>query len=283
MRNLFFIVSIFFIAVGCQQKPTKVTAQDPVIIGDLTTGALIKGNTVILDARPPFEFNLSHVPGAINIQWDDFSQGNQKFKGLLQSDLYSAARRLSLIGIDPETRVVVLGKGKQGMGEEGRIAWTLQMLGVKDVYTLLHKSYREMNTTKEVPAIQNKPYWKPQVNESLSINSKLFKQKVSSLGTDIVVLDVRSSQEFSINNLSQHKDVKAKVYNHEWKNFFDEKGLPQKKVEGLLSQSNINKDSEILVISNQGVRSAAVTYVLHFLGYKNVSNFAGGYNQFRDQ
>lgn len=275
------VASLLAVLVGCQQKPTKIVTQEPVIGENITAERLMKDNPVILDARPSFEFNLAHVPGAINVRWEDFSQQNPKSRGLLQPDLFALARRLSLIGVDPQTKVLVLGKGSQGAGEEGRVAWTLKVLGVKEVYTVLHTSYREMNPTKEAPLVQNKPYWKPEVAETLTTDFKDFKNLVSKVDSSVVVIDVRSAQEYALRNLSQIKDVKATVINVNWTDFFGEKGLPDKKIERALYEKNISKDTKILVISNHGVRSGAVTYALNFLGYKKASNFAGGYEQWK--
>ncbi|KHD88144.1 MAG: ABC transporter ATP-binding protein [Bdellovibrio sp. ArHS] len=281
MKNIFLLFAAVILFGGCQQKPTKVVSEEPVVGETLTAEKLIKGNPVLLDARPPFEFNLMHVPGAINVRWEDFSSQSPKSRGLLQGDLFALARRLSLIGVDPDTKVLVLGKGTQGMGEEGRIAWTLKVLGVKEVYTVLHTSYREMNTTREVPPVQNKPYWKPQVQEQLAVDFKTFKNQALSGGNALVILDVRSSQEFALRNLGQDQEIKTPVLNVHWTEFFDDKGLPAKKAERVLSEQNISKDTRILVLSNHGVRSGAVTYALQYLGYKKTANFAGGYEQWK--
>lgn len=283
MKNIILTVAALIVFGGCQQKPTKITVQEPLMGESVTAENLMKAKPVLLDARPAFEFNLAHVPGSINVRWEDFSQQNPRSRGVLQPDLFAIARRLSLIGIDPETPVVVLGKGALGNGEEGRVAWTLKVLGVQKVYTLLHTSYREMNSNPlgEVSPVQNKPYWKPVVAESLVIDSKAFKSRVSQMQKPVAVLDVRSAEEFSLRNLSSDKTVKAPVVHVDWKEFFAADGLPAKKVERLLSEKNISKDTPILVISNHGVRSGAVTYVLNYLGYKNVSNFSGGYEQWK--
>ncbi|AFY01973.1 sulfurtransferase [Bdellovibrio bacteriovorus] len=279
----FVLIAALVVLSACQMKPTKVTVQEPVMGENVTAEQLIKGKTAILDARPAFEFNLAHVPGSINVRWEDFSQANPKSRGLLQNDLFAIARRLALVGVDPSTPVVVLGKGAQGAGEEGRVAWTLKVLGVKNVYTLVHTSYREMNTNpnREAPLVRNKPYWKPEVAENLDTTWKVFKADVTQNEKPVIVLDVRSGQEFALRNLSTEKSVKAPVVNFEWREFFDDKGLPSKKIERALYEKNISKDSRILVVSNHGVRSGAVVYALNFLGYKNATNFAGGYEQWK--
>lgn len=281
-KKLFSILGagLLVLSVGCQLKPTKITEQEPVISESATAESLMKGSPVVLDVRAPFEFNLAHVPGAINVRWEDFSQNNPKSRGLLQNDLYALARRLALIGIDPSSRVLVLGKGAQGMGEEGRIAWTLQVLGVKDVHTLLHTSYREMNTNREIPPTQNKPYWKPTVDETLTVSAKDFKS-IAQEEPNVVILDVRLAEEFGLRNLSSVAGIKAKVIHISWTEFFNNKGLAKRDLEPWLAEKGINKDTKILVISNHGVRSGGVTYVLRSRGYSQARNFAGGYEQWK--
>lgn len=313
------LIFTFIVFVGCQHKPTQVLSQEPIISGTMTAEKILAEKPVILDVRAPFEFNLSHVPGAINVRWEDFSQQDPPYRGLLQVDLFSVARRLSLIGIAPDSKVVVLGKGRQGLGEEGRVAWTLQVLGVKNVYTLVHTSYRALNSKEASAPVQNKPYWKPSVDESLTLgleqvqalafqqlpsvkySSKarrkslgglpagafdapmpsVFGLKFNEAKEKVILLDVRSAQEFSVRNVSQFNNVKSPVVNIEWREFYDDKGLPGREIEKTLSQKGISKDNIILVISNHGVRSAAVTYALRTLGYVKVANFAGGYEQWK--
>ncbi len=284
MNKLLLLMGAVLAVVGCQVKPTKMTAEESVQTTAVTAETLMQGQPVLLDARPSFEFNLSHVPGAINVRWEDFSQSSPLSRGVLQNDLFAVARRLSLVGIDPDTKVLVLGKGRQGNGEEGRVAWTLKVLGVKNVYTVVHSSFRGMNPdpTKAGPEIKNKPYWKPSVNEALAITAKDFKKQVTQEKPKALVLDVRSAEEFNLRNLSKEKGVKAQVVNIEWKDFFDDKGLPTlKAVEARLQQQGLTKDAQILVVSTHGVRSGAVTYALQSLGYNKVQNFAGGYEQWK--
>lgn len=281
MKLIFSILAVFLFSTGCQHKPTKVVTQEPVQSVGLTAETLLQGQPVILDARPAFEFNMAHVPGAINVRWEDFSQQNPNSRGLLQKDLFSLARRLALIGVDPGTKVIVLGKGPRGMGEEGRIAWTLNVLGVSDVYTLLHSSYREMNTIKDVPPVQNKSYWKPQVVDSLQMGFAEFKVLAGKGEVGKVIIDVRSPEEFALRNLSQMKTVKTQVLNIPWQEFFDIKGLPRRDVDALLASKGLGKGSKIVVVSNHGVRSGAVVYALMSAGIKGVTNFAGGYEQWK--
>lgn len=281
MRNLFILALSFFV-ISCQMvpAPTKVVSQESVQGGDLKfLEQFKKNNPVVLDVRSPFDFNLMHMPGAINVRWEDFSQSETHSRGLLQPDLFSIARRLSLIGIDMDSKVLVVGKGVRGQGEEGRVAWTLKVLGVKDVMTLNHDHFREANPREANPPVENKAYWKPNVDETLFIGAKDFRTLTSD--EKIVILDVRSLPEFQQENLTKNKKVKATVVNIDWKSFFQETGLAKQNLDSLLSAKNITKEQMILVMSNHGVRSAAATYALRGAGYRQVRNFAGGLEQWR--
>ncbi|MNJ94736.1 Thiosulfate sulfurtransferase GlpE [compost metagenome] len=298
--------------VSCQTPPTKVTEQDAALVeSGKNIASLMKEKPVILDARSSFDFNLNHVPGAINVRWEDFSQQDARARGVLERDLFAVARRLSLVGIDPTTPVLVLGKGSLGGGEEGRVAWTLKVLGIENVTTANINTLRGQNPREE-PLVQNKPYWMPQVDESLWVDMKVFKDlvrnkliprslpsrakgatakattaagktimglPVEELMPRVVVLDVRGVQEFYIENLTQKKDVSVSVSQVDWTEFFNASGMPNKAILAKLEEKGITKDSYIFVISKHGVRSGAVTYALRELGWEHVTNVAGGYEQ----
>lgn len=324
--KLFTLLAVCTLAFGCQHKASETTTTSlPAMIDrdsakpqnlKLNLQQILNENPVILDARAPFDFNMAHVPQSVNVRWEDFSQADPHSRGLLDADLFGLARRLSLIGIDPKTSVLILGKGKQGLGEEGRIAWTLQVLGVRKVYLL---NYEELRSTRnqESPLPLNRPYWKPEVDESLTVEFETFKNLVTGQAPSrlpptrarsaalqlppsvayrittanifgmpmdeavqkLVVVDVRPTEQFSLENLKQKKEVQAPVENIDWREFFDDQGLVSAKVEEKLLAHKITKDSVIFVISNHGVRSGAVTYALRVLGYNRSANFAGGYEQ----
>ena len=315
MIKILVLCLLSFGFVACQVKPTKITVQDEAIFKDgKKIDDVMKEQPAILDARSSFDFNLNHVPGSVNVRWEDFSQADHNSRGLLDSDLFALARRLSLIGIDLDRPVVVLGKLGLGMGEEGRVAWTLKVLGVKRVYTADIKTLRTQNP-KEEPPIQNRPYWKPEVDETLWVDMKTFKdiarnnvaprklpsrarsaalgvgaripasdpqmfgQSLKEVHAKAVVLDVRSVEEFDIENLTQKKNVSVPVSQMAWTEFFNSKGAPKTEVLAALEAKGITKDNYIFVISKHGVRSGAVTYALRQLGWTNVTNVAGGYEQ----
>jgi thiosulfate/3-mercaptopyruvate sulfurtransferase len=292
----YLILTLLFVFVGCAPKPTKVSQEAPVVAVS-GTGEKFTPGTVILDVRAPFDFNLSHIPGAINVAWEDFSRRPPDARGLIIKDLHTITRRLALIGVDQKTKILIVGKGTSGKGEEGRVAWTLESLGVENIQLASADSFRDRKgDTTQIP---NKTFWDTTLNSNLEISWKELRGKIEgrsyphsrarrkalagvplpAKGENFVVLDVRSKEEFSIDNLNKRTPRVFKFENLEWKEFFDTDVDPDPAVMKALNEIGVTQMTEVEVISNHGVRSGAVTWALRRLGYTKARNFAGGYEQ----
>lgn len=140
--------------IGCVTKPTVVTETSTRGFGAapaLMRPVLLDESTVILDARPAFEYSMARIPRSLNINWVDFSERDPMSRGWPQKDSFAAARRLARMGISPESKVVVFGLGPDGQGEEGRIAWLLAYLGVENVQFARFGAVKSRLTTEVIP------------------------------------------------------------------------------------------------------------------------------------
>ncbi len=269
------IISILLMS-GCQAPPTKSYDSQPIqprVVS--TTIPVITEQTVVIDARSPFEFSLWHLNGSINLQWQDFNQKTKPFLGLLELDTFSLARRFATYGIGPNTPVVVVGKGPHGNGEEGRLAWTLKVLGVSNVRFSSIELFSQPKTKEEAPPRKSETLWKPVVDDTLSVDKDLFQHRRTA-----VVIDVRSEAEYLGKDAASPYAKSAPevgAFNIPWVQFFDEKGLVSHQILSRLQAVGITPDREIYVVDNVGVRSAAVTLALRELGFAKAANFAGGY------
>lgn len=283
----YFLAGFVLLVGACQQKPTKVFQTVPTQIKNEsasgTSALVITEQTVIVDARPSFEYAISHLNGAINLRPEEFNQQEQAFRGVLDIDKFFHARKLARLGIGPDTPVIVVGRGLRGSGEEGRVAWTLKVLGLKNVNFSSLDFFSLPLTTAEAPPRPAAPMWKPEVNESLMVEKADFLRAArapSTAPSSPLVIDVRSSEEY----LGKNKVFKRSVpelaaMNIPWIEFFDNQGLVNSSMEERLNAVGISKTRIIYVISNMGTESAAVTLALRHLGYSKAANFAGGYQE----
>ena len=168
------ILLLGFLA-GCATQPTKTGEGaerkfKPSAAGEKAAEEIaITEQMIVIDSRAPFEFSLSHIPRAINIQWTEFTQQEPSTRGVLLRDRFDLTRRLARIGISPTSEVLVVGNGTQGKGEEGRIAWTLAYLGVEKVKSAPMAYFKGHLTNSESPPPQPVNLWKPNTDESLLV------------------------------------------------------------------------------------------------------------------
>lgn len=253
------------------------------LVEKLSKPIAIGEKTVLIDARSSFDYSMAHIPGSLNLSWTDFVNSKGPVPGLLKNDLFAETRRLARAGITPDTQVVVAGYGPNGTGEEGRLAWTLLYLGVRDVQVsqvdALGMSYSNLLNP---PPKNSQPIWKPKVAAKLLADkNELLKVATSTASARFHILDVRTEKEYL------QRDADGGVYalpdlravNVPWTEFFTTTGRPNMNVVARLKGIQIQPDDRIIIISNRGVRSGAVAFALTSMGYKNVGNFAGGWTE----
>ncbi|MBX2994813.1 MAG: hypothetical protein KF681_08320 [Bdellovibrionaceae bacterium] len=299
---LLFLVAGFLVA-GCQTPPTKTfESKDNFTKKEESVRAsVISDKTLLVDARPPFAYALSHASGAVSIQWTDFIEKDAPLEGYLEKDLFFHARRLARLGIGPDTEVLVLGSGRAGNGEEGRLAWTFRRMGLKNVRFAALDSIRATMTSEPVPqppiapgelAPENTappttqampaevPLWKPVEDESLEVKRAAAVADIQTKKSGIVVIDVRPEKDYLQDaDLFNKMNLMPKLLNVPWAEFLSAQGTASPQIEERLKAVGVNKSDVIYVIDERGVRSAGTTLILRDLGFSKAANWSGGFRE----
>jgi thiosulfate/3-mercaptopyruvate sulfurtransferase len=287
------LLSIFLLG-GCALQPTKTREaieRKYDTAGQILQPIKITEQTVIVDARPAFDYSMAHVPRSVNLQWTDFTQSDLDHKGLLQEDLFSLARRLALLGVAPATPVVVIGRGLSSAGEEGRIAWTLAYLGVTNVQFAEIESlkFRFTNAGEQNPLV-SVPAWKPEPVEDLNVrrdelieamNHNAIVDPMAYAGRAPVVyriIDVRGANDYLGREDfgAKHKLPNMGAINIPWKEFFDKSMRPRPEMAQKLKSVGVLPDHRVVVIDENGLSSADVTMAMRALGFSHTGNLSGG-------
>lgn len=277
IRAVFAVVSCALaVFAGCAASPTKTYSEKPVFTKDKKS---VDEGLILIDARPSFENAVARVPGSIPMQWQDFAQKEHPFEGLLEPDLYYHARRLARMGIAPDSKIVVLGNGMKGDGSEGRIAWTLRVMGIENVAFAHVENYSISGTSREAPPPRAAvPTWKPDEQSNLVADKARFENVLYKPRMSLdspVIIDVRTVEEYTGKTGAKLK-VDYGAINVPWTEFLTAKGEPNPNIAKKLESVGVTKNRAIYLIDYQGVRSALATVVLRDLGYE-ATNFAGGY------
>lgn len=270
---------------SCAQAPTKVYESKEGFsrwIQEKTQMPLrVTEETIVVDARSRFDYTMAHYPGSSHLMWESFSQTKGLYPGRLIEDLEEARKRLEIKGLHPKKPIVIVGYGLNGQGEAGRLAWTLFYLGFDDVQIVGDRVLKaSSNIVNSKPSPNAKP-WTLKTRPQLISSKKQVLEAVTKRQTGprkVFLFDVRSKDEYF------KKEGVGKPYtlpdlgaiHVEWKEFFNKEGRPSLKIKNQLRGLGIGNDSRIIVLSNNGVRSAAATAALVSLGYKKASNFVDG-------
>jgi thiosulfate/3-mercaptopyruvate sulfurtransferase len=287
VNNLIFVAGliIFLIMSGaCQQKPTRIHDVPPEAWARLTekTKKPLKLNdeTVVLDARNDFEYGLAHWSASTHLQWTSLLADERNPSVLVTPQV--ASQRLALIGIEPQTPVLVIGQGIKGNAEEGRLAWTLLYFGVQDVQTVSVDGLDVYFTHQDTPPRRNASVWESRPRERMRLDRSAFiKAAFSPRKTatgSVYIIDVRSQKEYFNRSAAQSDAPDVRALNIEWKEFFGSDGRPSKIIKDKLKKIGIQSEDEIIVISNHGNRSSAASYALMALGFTQVRNFIDGWD-----
>lgn len=289
-RNVLFLLPLLFLLLAsCATRPTVVRENPERRVE--AEAVTLTADTVVIDARPAFEYSVAHIPKSVSLQWSDFTEPEPAQRGILQRDLDALARRLARLGIEPRTPVVVVGRGHQGDGEEGRIAWMLAYLGVQNARFAAIDAFKGHLTQLPTEPIKSVPIWKPQLLESLNVTRSELQQVINRGGVhqpiairkgeapDIYrIIDVRSEREYlgkeGIGRVRAIPNMEA--INIPWRDFFDEAMRPRPGIARQLQAIGVLPEHRIIVLDENGVPSAAVTMALRALGFAKAGNYAGG-------
>jgi thiosulfate/3-mercaptopyruvate sulfurtransferase len=245
--------------------------------------------TVVIDARPAFEFDVAHVPGSIRLSWTDFTRignantnkyGRSNPSGDLEPDLFSAARRLARYGIDPKTSVLIVGGVPEHLADMGRLAWTFKYLGISNVKTMSIDKLK-FPLTKELSQPQDaKPLWKPEYDAGIDCVKDDFWKYIKLRDKEhksVFILDVRDEKEYlgKVSDGLSQKVPDIGAINIPMNQFFTKLGEPDPHIADRLTQVGVTTLSQLVVVDNKGIRSGAATFALLALGYK-ACNVSGG-------
>lgn len=236
---------------------------------------------VILDARPYRNYFWSHIPGALSAPWKDFSEQEMKMDekgwGLLLPEKL-LAQKLGALGLHRDSQVVVYGD-YPGWGDDGRVVWTLMMMGMENVYILnggLDAWEEADGDTTMKKSEAKRTVFSPKWNEDLISDIADITDH-----DNAVLIDTRTEEEFAGDvqfGEARGGHIPGAIH-IPFTRLFKEDGTirESKDLEQLFEGHRISKDDTIIPYCTAGIRSAHMVLVLKSLGYSSVKNYDAGF------
>ena len=243
-------------------------------------------NIKIIDFRKKEIYENEHIVGALNLWRTDIEDTSYPYSGIMASKTQIESL-FGQLGITTDDTIIVYDDN--GLCEASRLWWILQNYDFKNI-KLLHGGISEWKSnngqvTTQIPKVNTAVF---KLTKHPKMQYYVSKEQVSdALNSNVVILDTRTSEEFSGKRQKKGATKAGRIPNSihiDWAetiNYNGNKHLKSlKELEIIYSKLNIKKNDSIIVYCHSGVRSAHTTFVLtQLLGYKHVKNYDGSWTE----
>ena len=240
-----------------------------------------RGDVVIVDTRKAADYAAGHIPRAINFNTyrsfalDTRAEGLAKFARDVAA-LYAA------VGVS-SNRPVVVYEADTGM-RAARDVWILQYLGHPNA-RLLHGGLAAWRTAGCTLSSDAADDWTVGLRVRERADMVIGCDEIAwRLGRpDITLLDVRDADEHAGRDntpcCARRGFIPGAVW-IEWTRFLEGGRFKSPEaIRGLLQESGVDPDSEIVPYCHRGARSANTYYALKYAGLPKVRNYIGSWHE----
>jgi len=241
----------------------------------------LKDRVIVADTRTEQQYLQSHIPGAV---WLDLSglgaRTSESALPLLQQEL---AAKFSTLGITGAEQVVFYD---ESMGTKApKALWFLTYAGYR-WGRVLHGGFGAWQ--KAGLPVSTEKTGRPakafhvNANPAVLATTDYVAKRIHNATT--VILDVRSRDEYSGRDASQHCARSGRIPGAVWLEWTQllENPLTYRQISELerrLKEVGATPDKEVLVYCHQGNRASNTYLALQILGYARVRNYVGSWHE----
>lgn len=272
---LLLAITIGILTIGAQPAAAEIKP----LINEVELYALLaEENTVLLDISPAEDYQLGHIPGAINIQ----RSGIINPQGVLPAMLLSPTQLQNLlgsIGVENGNRIVICG---QVPFDTTRLWWTLRFYGVEDVciFNGNQQTWSDLGypLTSEIPRLEKSEYRLDPLAFQTQTNATTDQVKAL-IGSNSWIIDARQADEFSGRVMASGAERRGRIpgaVNFYWQDNLNATGRFKslEELREMYLQKGISDDKPVIVYCHSGFQSSLDYFVLtQLLGYRSVANY----------
>ena len=236
----------------------------------------------IVDIRSAGDYEAGHIPGAIQIARTDFEDPNGRVEALMSTP-EQMNRLLSAKGIANGDALVVYS-GQKSPQMATRFWWVMDVYGHKNV-RVLNGNY-EGWAAEGLPVEQGRPEPLPQTEYKagpVDVAQIVEAQEVKDRGADVVLLDVRSLEEYTGEKVSSGAGRGGRIpgaVHVFFRDALDAKGSfkPVSELKALYESVGATPDKEIIIYCMRAHRASHTMFVLkELLGYPHLKLYDGSW------
>ena len=282
LSNALIALTLLVASVSAQTAATASYARPELLVDTAQLAANLNDSKLrILDVRPADKYQQGHIPGAINVIAGQLDQKVGEVQDVAPAE--KIAEIFGNLGVGNEHKVIIYDDGRTLTA--GRVFWILDYYGHPAV-AILNGGFPKWTAenravTKQASKLEPAKFT-AQADPSKRADAAYVK---ASLGKGSVALcDARAPDEYT------GKDVRGKrggaipgAKNVDWTNNVSTGDTPQMKfaadLQKLYTEAGITPDKEVITYCQSGGRSAQAYFTLRLLGYTNVRNYDGSWQE----
>ncbi|MGM0409561.1 MAG: sulfurtransferase [Bacillota bacterium] len=271
---LLLILAITLFVTACAREDVAVPGEQgqDIITAKEALESLGEEDVVFVDLQPSGDYSDGHLKGAVNIPRNKITTFGP-FPNMLASD--SAVEEvLSENGISNDSKVIIYDDNNNM--DAGRLWWTMKVYGHENMQVIsgglkaLKQADAELTT--EEAEIETAEYNIDSKNEDIIATKEDVLDAVNEDKEDVVLLDVRSEEEYMSGTIPGSKHV-----NYEENIDFDGKFHSIDEVIDNHTDHDITPDKTVIMYCKTSIRAGNTFVALHNAGYRDLKVYDGAW------
>ena len=259
---------------GCTGTSSEVTGEQgqEIIKASKALKLFSDGEAVLVDAQKSSAYDNVHVKGAVNISRNDITTFGP-FPNML-APAGKIEETLGENGISNDSTVIVYDNNNNM--DAARLWWTMKVYGhdtVKvvsgGIKAMLDAGAEKSTTT---PDVAKADYVAEDKNETMVATKEDLKAQVNNPAEDVVLLDVRSLEEYNRGTIPD-----SVHFNYVNNNYDDGTFRPVRQIHTLYEDKEITPDKTVIMYCKTSIRAAQTYLALYNAGYRNLKIYDGAW------
>lgn len=232
------------------------------------------------------DYAQGHLPGAIYLDWTrDIVDEREPVAAQIASPEQMAAR-LGAVGIGDENEIVVYDAHPASQFAT-RFWWAMRYYGHENVRVLdggwSKWTSEDRPTTAEIPAYPPAVFT-PRICPEWRVDAAQVQRRIGN--PDVILLDARDEAQFSgaIRRGSRGGHIPGAVHLPR-EAFFTAKGTfrPEAELAEIVARTGAKPQQKVVAYCNGGVAATSALFALSLLGYPQLSNYDGSWNEWSER
>ena len=272
---IFIVIAFSLVLTGCISYEVQVPGEQgqDIITAEKALEAIKEDNTILVDAQSSSDYSDGHVQNTVNISRSDIT-----VLGPFPNMLAPASKieeTMSKNGISNNMRVIAYDSNNNM--DAGRLWWTMKVYGHENIQVVsgglkaLQKAGAVTTTNKE-PEIKTTEYKTEEKNTDMIATKEEVLEQVNNPSDDVVLLDVRSQEEFNRGTIPDSVHINYVKNNNSDGTF--------KSIDEILEiypDNDVNPDQTVIMYCKSSIRAAQTYVALHNAGYRDLKLYDGAW------